>query len=180
MAKNKSSIQTFCFVGLFTAVLSITAQIAIPLPFGVPLTLQTFAVSIIGIILGAKNGALTTFIYMLLGAIGLPVFANFRGGFQTLFGQTGGFILSFPIMAYIIGIGTELRSKWKYAYILGLILGTTSNLICGTLMFCYLTHTPFFTGAATCILPFIPSTILSTLLSSVLGSNIRRRLQAFL
>lgn len=180
MTKNKSSIQTFCMVGLFTAVISVMSQIAIPLPSGVPLTLQSFAVSITGIILGSKNGALTTFIYMLLGAIGLPVFANFRGGLQILFGLTGGYILSFPIMAYIIGLGTELRSKWKYTYIIGLILGTTVNFICGTLMFCFLTQTPFSVGAVSGILPFIPTTILTTLLAAVFGFHIKRRLQAFL
>ena len=167
-------------VGLFTAVLAIMAQIAIPMPFGVPTTMQSFAVTLAGIILGSKNGALSTFIYMLVGIIGLPVFANFMGGWQAIVGPTGGFILSFPIMAYIIGIGTELRSKWRFAHWAGIILGTTLNLLCGTLMFCAVTKSTFIVGFTTCTLPFIPTSIIKAILASMLGLNIRRRLQAFL
>lgn len=166
--------------GLFSAVIVIMAQIAIPMPLGVPMTMQTFAVTLAGIILGPKYGALSTFIYMLLGAIGLPVFANFTGGFQSLVGPTGGFILSFPLMAYIIGLGTEYRRKWEGAFILGILLGTTLNFVCGTLMFCFLTKSSLLVGFSTCTLPFIPATILKAILASILGLNIRRRLQAFL
>ena len=73
-----SNIQNICLTGLFSAIIVIMAQIAIPMPLGVPMTMQTFAVTLAGIILGSKFGALSTFIYMLLGAIGLPVFANLQ------------------------------------------------------------------------------------------------------
>ena len=180
MKQNKLNIQDLCLIGLFSAVLAITAQIAIPMPFGVPMTMQTFAVTLAGIILGSRNGSLSTLIYMLVGLIGLPVFANFMGGWQVLAGPTGGFILSFPLMAYIIGLGTELRSKQKYMYWLGIILGTILNLLCGTLMFCELTNSTFIIGFTTCTLPFIPGSIVKAFLASMLGLNIRRRLQAFL
>ena len=180
MKHNKLHIQDLCLIGLFTAVLAIMAQIAFPMPFGVPMTMQSFAVTLAGIVLGSRNGALSTFIYMLVGLIGLPVFANFMGGWQVLVGPTGGFILSFPLMAYLIGLGTELRSKQKYLYRLGIVLGTTLNLILGTLMFCALTNSTFAVGFTTCLLPFIPGSIIKAILASMLGLNIRRRLQAFL
>ena len=179
MKQNKLSIQDLCLIGLFTAVLAITAQISFPMPFGVPITMQSFAVTLAGIVLGSRNGALSTFIYMLVGMIGLPVFANFMGGWQVLVGPTGGFILSFPIMAYLIGLGTELRAKKKCTYWLGIILGTSLNLLCGTLMFCVLTNSTLLVGFTTCILPFIPASILKASLASMLGLSIRRRLQAF-
>ena len=179
MKQNKLKIQDLCLVGLFSAVLAIMAQISFPMPFGVPITMQSFAVALAGIVLGSRNGALSTFIYMLVGLIGLPVFANFTGGWQSLVGPTGGFILSFPIMAYIIGLGTELRSKQKYMYWIGIILGNILNLICGTLMFCVLTKSTLLVGFTTCILPFIPASILKASLASMLGLSIRRRLQAF-
>lgn len=180
MKHKNSNIQNLCLIGLFTAVIVIMAQISIPIPFGVPLTMQTFAITLAGIILGSKNGALSTFIYMLLGAIGLPVFANFTGGLGSLAGPTGGFILSFPLMAYVIGLGIEYRSKWKGSFILGIFLGNSFNFICGILMFCFLTKSSFWIGFSTCVLPFIPATILKSILASILGLNIRRRLQAFL
>ena len=180
MRQNTLKIQDLCLIGLFTAVIAILAQIAIPMPFGVPMTLQTFAVTLAGIVLGSRSGALSTFIYMLVGAIGLPVFANFTGGWQCLVGPTGGFILSFPLMAYIIGLGTQLRSKWKMAHWLGIFLGTTLNLLCGVLFFCAITQSKLSVGFTTCALPFLPTSILKAVLASILGLNIRRRLQAFL
>lgn len=180
MKQNTFKIQDLCMIGLFSAILAITAQISIPMPFGVPMTMQSFAVTLAGIVLGSRNGALSTLIYMLVGLIGLPVFANFVGGWQVLAGPTGGFILSFPIMAYLIGLGTELRPKWKFSHWTGIILGTTFNLLCGTIMFCAITQSPFMVGLTTCTLPFIPASIIKAILASMLGLNIRRRLQAFL
>ena len=180
MRKQSIHIRNLCMVGLFTAVISIMAQIVIPMPFGVPFTMQTFAITLAGIILGSKNGALASIIYVLLGAVGLPVFANFTGGWQSIVGPTGGFLLSFPIMAYLIVIGMELRGKWKGFSILALTFATLLNLICGTLMFCYLTKTTFLVGFTTCSLPHIPGTLIKAVLAYILGLNIRRRLQAFL
>ena len=94
-------------MGLMAAVTAIMAQIAIPMPQGVPMTLQTFAVTLAGIILGSKRGAISMLIYLLLGAVGLPVFSGFRGGLGMLVGPTGGFLISFPIMAFIIGLGVH-------------------------------------------------------------------------
>lgn len=176
MKKTNSNIQDLCMIGLFTAVIVIMAQIVIPMPLGVPMTMQTFAITLAGMILGSRNGALSSLIYILLGAIGLPVFANFTGGWQSFVGPTSGFILSFPLMAYLIGLGAELRSKWKGYSVLFLILGTSINFLCGMLMFCCLTQSSFSTGFTFCVLPFIPTAVIKAFLAYILGINIRRRL----
>lgn len=180
MKKQSLHIRDLCMIGLFTAVIVIMAQIVIPMPFGVPFTMQTFAITLASIVLGSKNGAIASIIYVMLGAIGLPVFANFTGGWQSIIGPTGGFILSFPLMAYIIGLGMELRSKWKGFSIVMLVLGTFLNLFCGALMFSIITNSPLIVGITTCIIPFILASIIKAFLAYVLGFNIRRRLQAFL
>lgn len=180
MKKLNSNIQDLCMIGLFTAVIVIMAQIAIPMPLGVPMTMQTFAITLAGIVLGSKNGALASLIYMLLGAIGLPVFANFTGGWQSFVGPTGGFILSFPLMAYVIGLGVEYRGKWKGYPLIGLTLGTALNFLCGILMFCSLTNSSFAIGFATCALPFIPTAVIKAVFGYILGINIKRRLSSFL
>ena len=76
---------------LFTAVTAVLSQTAIPTPFDVPLTLQTFAVALCGYTLGIKWGLASILTYILLGTAGVPVFSGFRGGVQVLFGATGGF-----------------------------------------------------------------------------------------
>lgn len=179
MTKKRMTTQDLCMIGIITAVIIIMAQIAIPMPLGVPMTMQTFAITLAGIVLGSKKGAASSLIYLLLGAVGLPVFANFRGGLQMLVGPTGGFIISFPIMAYFIGIGAEYRYKCKGFFTTFLVLGTIANYLIGTLMFCFITHSTFTAGFTACVLPFIPTTVIKAILASILGLNLRKRLDFF-
>ncbi|MDQ4126909.1 MAG: biotin transporter BioY, partial [Actinomycetota bacterium] len=82
-------------VALMAAVTAVAAQITIPLPFSpVPFTLQVPAVVLSGLLLGPRYGAVAQAIYVLLGAVGVPVFAGFKGGLGIIFGPTGGYLLS--------------------------------------------------------------------------------------
>lgn len=179
MTQKKLSTQELCMTGLITAVIAVTAQIIIPMPLGVPMTLQTFGVTLAGILLGAKKGFLSAFIYLLVGAVGVPVFAGFTGGLQSLTGPTGGFLLSFPLMAYVIGLGADYRHAFKGAFLTALIGGTILNYVVGLLMFCVLTNSPVAAGFYACVLPFIPTAILKAVLASVLGLRIRSRYLRF-
>ena len=104
---SKFSVRDICYAGLFAAVIAVMAQISIPMPLGVPMTMQTFAITLAAVVLGSKLSAIATLVYLLLGAVGVPVLANFSGGIDKFVGPTGGFLTSFPIMAYIIGLGVE-------------------------------------------------------------------------
>ena len=179
MQNSKISIQDICSTSIMTAITVVLAQISIPMPLGVPMTMQTFAVTLAGIVLGAKRGAISMIIYVLLGAIGVPVLANFSGGFQHLIGPTGGFLLSFPIMAYLIGIGTKMRRQ-KGMFLLFLILGTAANYAIGVLMFCILMKASIWTGITACVLPFIPTAIIKAAVASILGLKLQVRLEAAL
>ena len=134
MQKSKISVQDICSIAIMTAITVVMAQISIPMPMGVPMTMQTFAITLAGVILGSKKGGLSILVYVLLAAIGVPVFAGFSGGVQNLIGPTGGFIISFPIMAYIIGLGVEHRKK-KGMFVLMLILGTVLNNWCSNVLY---------------------------------------------
>jgi len=107
MNVNKLRIKDICLIGFCAAVIAVCALISIPMPYGVSMTLQTFAVPLAGIILGAKRGTVATVVYILLGAVGLPIFSNMTGGPGVVFGPTGGFILSFPALALAAGIGAR-------------------------------------------------------------------------
>ena len=179
MQNSKISIQDICSIAIMTAITVVLAQISIPMPLGVPMTMQTFAVTLAGIVPGAKRGAISMIIYVLLGAIGVPVLANFSGGFQHLIGPTGGFLLSFPIMAYLIGIGTKMRRQ-KGMFLLFLILGTAANYAIGVLMFCILMKASIWTGITACVLPFIPTAIIKAAVASILGLKLQVRLEAAL
>ena len=77
MQNSKFSIQDICSIAIMTAITAVMAQISIPMPLGVPMTMQTFAITLAGIVLGSKKGGMSILVYVLLGAIGVQVFAGF-------------------------------------------------------------------------------------------------------
>ncbi|MCL2095403.1 MAG: biotin transporter BioY [Oscillospiraceae bacterium] len=176
------TIRNICYISLFAAAIAVCAQIIIPMP-AVPFTLQTFAVPLAGIILGAKKGTLAVLVYILLGMTGVPVFAGFRGGFGVIFGATGGFILSFPVMALIAGIFSDLQNKFKLKLknirlrilflACGLILGAGLNYICGLLFFCYITSRSLGEAFALCVTPFLLPDTLKIILAGGIGVSVR-------
>ncbi len=172
--KSKFSIRDICLIGLFAAMTVAVSQIAIPLPGGVPVTMQTFAVLLAGLLLGSKKGCYAILIYVLLGAIGLPVFAGFTGGIGVIFGATGGFILTFPLMAYIVGKSVE-KQKNRWTIIMAVIIATLINFIGGTAMFMVFTGNNLINSLVWCVIPFIPGTIIKCVAAVVLGDLLRKR-----
>lgn len=97
-------------IGLGAAVVALSAQVVVPVPFSpVPMTLQPLAVLIVGGLLGAARGAGALALYLVLGAVGLPVFAGGGSGALRLIGPTGGYLLAFPLAA--AGTGWLLRNR---------------------------------------------------------------------
>lgn len=114
-------------VALMAAVTAVAAQITIPLPFSpVPFTLQVLAVVLTGLLLGPRHGALAMAIYVLIGAIGVPVFAGFKGGLGIVLGPTGGYLLSYPLAAALAGLAANaVRNATRArATVSGLLFGT--------------------------------------------------------
>jgi biotin transport system substrate-specific component len=105
--KNRKGIElnvgAMTRVALMAAFTAVAAQITIPLE-PVPFTLQVLAVVLAGLLLGPRYGALAMGIYLLVGAVGVPVFAGFRGGLGILFGDTGGYLLAYPLAAALAGM----------------------------------------------------------------------------
>ena len=101
---EKAQIKGMVFAALFAALTGAVAWFKIPLPFTpVPITLQTLMVLLSGAMLGSYYGALAMIIYLILGAIGLPVFAGGSSGVGGLFGPSGGYLFSYPVAAFAIG-----------------------------------------------------------------------------
>lgn len=116
------SARDITFIALSVALMAICSWISVPMT--VPVTLQTFAVFTAAGLLGMKRGTAAVLIYILLGAIGLPVFAGFTGGFGILAGSTGGYIIGFAFSALVVGSITKpsgrkqlcLLFQWLQAY----------------------------------------------------------------
>ena len=167
--KSKFSVRDICYAGLFAAVIAVMAQISIPMPLGVPMTMQTFAITLAAVVLGSKLSAIASLVYLALGAVGVPVLANFSGGFDKFVGPTGGFLISFPLMAYIIGLGVEHRDAFKGAFV-------TAVIVVGVAMFVVVAHSTIAVGITACVLPFIPTAIIKAVLACAIGLNLRKRI----
>ena len=168
----KVKILYIIYCGIFATITAILSQIAIPMPGGVPLTLQTFAVSLVGILLGSRKGFLSMSVYVLMGLIGLPVFSGFSAGVGAIVGPTGGFILSFPIMSFIIGLVCE-RTDNKILIFLGMLLASIPNYLVGAIQFSLVTSTSIYNAFLVSVLPFIFVGMIKAVLATIVGSMLR-------
>ena len=151
--KSKFSVRDICYAGLFAAVIAVMAQLSIPMPLGVPMTMQTFAITLAAVVLGSKLSAIASLVYLALGAVGVPVLAN-----------------------YIIGLGVEHRDAFKGAFVTAVIVGTVVNYVVGVAMFVVVAHSTVAVGITACVLPFIPTAIIKAVLACAIGLNLRKRI----
>jgi len=121
--KGSMSIRGMIYASMFGALTAAGAYMAIPLPL-VPMTLQTLFLYIAAGLLGGSLGALSQVIYLILGIIGLPVFAGGKTGIGVLIGPTGGYLIGFVIAAYVIGRMVALKKKPDFLWlVLSMALG---------------------------------------------------------
>lgn len=129
---NHSRTLQLVHIALFSALMAIGANIASFLIIGgVPITLQTFFAILAGILLGSRMGAVSMIVYAFIGLAGVPVFAKFSGGMDTLISPTFGFIVSYVFTAYLAGLIAE---KWstKKGFVIAALVGMTVNYLFGT------------------------------------------------
>lgn len=170
----KMTTKEIVSVGMFAAVLAVLSQISIPMPSGVPVTLQTFAVALAGVVLAWKLGTASMLVYILLGAVGVPVFAGFTGGAQVLVNYTGGFIWGFIVMIIFCGIGAQMKNK-----IIGILLGTAGLAVChlfGTIQFMIIMKMGFAESFLLASAPYLIKDVISVVLGFIVGGQLRKRL----
>ena len=174
--KQSLKIKDMAFIAMSTAILAVLAQISIPLPSGVPLTLQTFAVALLGYLLGVRRGLAAVGLYLLLGAIGVPVFASFHGGAGMLVGVTGGFLFGFFFLAGFCGLVGE-RNKGLAA-----LLSLGGLLLChflGVSWFALISNTGWAASFVLVSLPYLVKDVLSLVAAYLLVLAIKRRADIF-
>ena len=155
----KISTKTMVSVGMFAAVLSVLSVLTIPMPSGVPLTLQTFAMALCGYALGAKRGTAAVALYLLLGAVGMPVFAGMTGGVSRFVGPTGGFLWGFLFLAALCGFAKEQKSL--AVRILFSLLGLALCHLLGVVQYSVVAATTPAAAFFTVSLPYLLKDILS-------------------
>ena len=164
-------------ISLCVALLCVSSYIIIPLPFSLAsITAQTIVINLIGLIMLPKEAFITVFVYILLGACGLPVFSGGTAGFGKLFGPTGGYIVGYLIAAVVISIlkGKEVNIK---RYILVTIaVGIPLIYLCGlTTMKVYMKGNLIQLLTAS-VFPFIPGDLLKCIAGSYIAVVLNKRL----
>ena len=177
-------------ISIFTAITAILAQIVLPLPFTpMPISFGLVAVYITGIILKPKHAVFVQLCYLLIGAVGVPVYGNFRGGVGALFGPTGGYLMMYPLMAWVVSFALNSRQsrqlenkqnkKWLFAKA-GISISIAHILlyIGGTTWLCFTTGSSFAAALALAVYPFIPLDILKIVFCVVAILPLRIRMLA--
>lgn len=152
--KPRTAIKDLVFTAMFAAVIAVCSIISIPIG-AVPVTLQTFAICLSAAVLGWKRGTLSVFIYILIGAVGLPVFAGLKGGVGVLAGPTGGYIIGFIPAAVLIGLVAEKTARKLLPLSLSMTGGVLICYAVGTVWFMVVTGRGIAEALMLCVVPFL-------------------------
>ncbi len=178
--KLKFSVKNLCIAAVLTALCCVLAPMSIQIG-PVPISLGTFCIFLTAAILPWNLSVTSTIVYILIGAVGLPVFSGFKGGIQVLAGPTGGYLVAYPFMALIISL--IVRSFIKKGNVFHIAAMIVSMIL--ALAFCYLLGTAWFVismgstvsaALSACVIPFIWADLLKIAAATLLGFSVTKAL----
>lgn len=177
--ENKKYLKTrdLTKIALLVALLAASSYISIPLPFTpIVITAQSIVVNLIGLILAPGQAAITVGTWILLGAVGLPVFSGGAGGLGKLFGPTGGYILGYFLAAIIISILKGKKNQIVRYCAVTIIPGMPIIYIFGTVYMKILTGLSWSAAFVSGVLPFLPGDIAKCIVASVIAVALNKAL----
>ncbi|KXH81918.1 biotin transporter BioY [Sporosarcina sp. HYO08] len=177
MTESSTKLRMMIVSALFAAITGVLAQVTVPLPL-VPITGQTLAIGLAATILGARYGTVSILIYLALGAIGIPVFAQMSAGIGILVGPTGGYLIGFIPTAFIIGYYLEKTSFSMLHAMIANVIGMFVALIFGTVWLKIVADLSWTAAFAGGFLPFIIGGFIKAYLAAWAGIAVRNRLKS--
>lgn len=172
------STRSLLLCALFAALMAVCSQLSIPLPM-VPINLALLAALLGGALLGPKLGAAAIGVYVLVGLMGVPVFASFGAGPGTLFGKTGGYIIGYILAAFLTGLLAG-KGKGYWRTCLAMVVGTLACYLFGTAWFMQVTGMELWLSLTYCVLPFLPGDGLKILAAAWLSRRLRPHVEEML
>ena len=166
-------VKEMCHIALAACLLALFSQIKIDLPGYVPITLQTFMVYVTALIFKPNDAFAACFVYLCMGAIGLPAFAGFHGGISSLVSYTGGYLFAFPIMAYVISYSKQIN------HYVACFLGTFVCYVIGTGYFMLVSQMALVPSLMMCVIPFLPGDFVKIILAKKVVEKIRIRTENY-
>ena len=168
---KKIKTRDIAYIGLAVALNAVCAFITVPAT--VPFTLQVFGIFFTLEYLGGKRGAIAVWLYLLFGAIGLPVFAGFRGGFSVLLSATGGFIMAFAVVALLYFVLSFFKLP-QWTHYLAAMISLTLIYFGGCGWFVYMMGGTLKHALMVCVVPFIAPDLLKIVLAFLLSHRLEK------
>lgn len=172
------NIKKTATVGILAAIICVIAPFSFPAG-AIPISLATFAIYIISCTVNKKLSVAAVAVYILIGAVGLPVFSSFTGGLQCITGYTGGYIIGYIPCAFIIGLLTDRFENNKIIYPLSMIAGTLVCYFFGIFWYMHRAECGFIEVAAVCVAPFLIGDIIKIATASCIGITLKKRIKKF-
>ncbi len=165
------------YIAIGAALIAVCSWISIPTT--VPFTLQTFAVFFVLLALGGERGTIAVAVYVLMGAVGIPVFSGFKGGASALLGNTGGYIVGFIFMGLIYMLITKIFGEKLLSLILAASVGLIACYAFGTawFMFVYTKNTGavgLMSVLSWCVFPFIIPDIAKMAVAILISKRVKK------
>lgn len=177
MKQEILSLRGMVYAAMFGAATAIGAYIVIPLPL-VPITMQTFFVSLAAALLGGTLGALSQVVYVLLGVIGLPVFAGGKAGFGVLMGPTGGYLAGFIVGAYIIGRLIEIKRKPGFLWMVSaMLIGHVALYALGVAQLMFVAKLTLGKAFAVGVIPTLPGGAIKIVAAAFVALKLRDKIR---
>ena len=170
---KKNLTKEIAYTGLAAAIMCVIAPFSIPIGT-VPVSLATLAVFFVSATLGWKKGTVAVIVYILLGLMGLPVFAGLKGGAGVVAGPTGGYIIGYIPCAFLTGLLVDLFGKHKFVYPLAMVAGLAACYLFGTIWYSISQQTAFVAALSVCVVPFLGFDAAKIVAASALSIIIRR------
>lgn len=176
---SSKKTESLILCALFTALIAVCSWISIPTT--IPFTLQTFAVFLTAGLLGAKRGVITIICYIIIGSIGIPVFAGFQAGAGVVAGPLGGYMIGFIFTALIVGIIIDKFGVSTISASTGMLLGLIACYVFGTIWFVYIytgeiTKAGIISSLSMCVLPFVVPDIIKLILAVTLTKRLKKHI----
>ena len=176
MIQTNSQLRRMVYAAMFGALTAIGSLIVIPMQ-PVPITLQTFFTGLAGVLLGGYTGALSQVVYVLLGVIGLPVFAGGEAGLGTLLGPKGGYLIGFIIAAYVVGKMVESRKESGLVWItISLVVGNLVIYALGVMQLSLVAHLSIVKALLLGVVPFLIGDLLKIVAAALISLKLRNNI----
>ena len=160
------------FTALFAAVLCAVAPFSIKIG-PIPLSFATLVIYLAAGTLSWKYGVVSVVLYVMLGAIGLPVFSGFEGGFHKIAGVSGGFIIGYIPLALVTGLSVEYFRKKRLAFVLGMVFGTALLYTCGVAWFMFQMRFSLAAALMACVTPFLIGDSIKIIIAAIVAPQLR-------